>query len=109
MVKACEKQSRLFAKEYNVNLYRSFVSLPGVAIKVGFRYLENYPVFIPSEEDYKLFRTTPGGQSILFTLEAIAGITKIKQREFGLDALTVQSIFSLDASFMVSILFIYNV
>ncbi len=65
------------------------------------RYMGDTEIYMPCEENYKLLREkTPGGQSLIITMEALAGITKIHQQEYGENALTCQSIFSLDASLM---------
>ena len=73
-------------------------SLPGAAVSIAFKnYLKNVEIHIPSRSSYTLLRdNTPGGQSLLFTLQAIAGVTPIREAEFGSSAEVCQSIFSLE-------------
>ncbi|MCP4393483.1 MAG: hypothetical protein GY804_04345 [Alphaproteobacteria bacterium] len=99
-VAAAEKQNKIFFEEYSVQLYRSNCSIPSVAVKIGMQYMNENEIFIPCESSYKLFRQTPGGQSLIITMEALAGITKIREYEFAEEALTCQSIFSLDANLL---------
>lgn len=97
-VNACEKQSKLYYDQFNINIYRCYHSLPSVAIKIAFREIKT-PVYIPSRETYKLMREKMiGGQSLLIQLEAIANVSKIRYREFGEESLFCKSIFSLDSS-----------
>jgi hypothetical protein len=100
LVKACEKTSEIFHDEYSINIYRCYQSLPSVAIEVAMRYMEETELYIPDERIYELLQKTPGGQSLIFTMEAIKDITRIRSGEYGEDAQLVKSIFSLDATLM---------
>ena len=97
---ASERQLKIFQDKYKICIYRDYVSLSSIAIKIAFSYLDAYPVFVPAKELYQELAKTPGGQSIIFQREAIGGITKIRPHIYGKNAETMQSIFSLDASLM---------
>ena len=103
-VQCCEDMSRWFYNRFERLLYHH-ISIPSLAITITFRDIikvqEKPPVevYTPSEATYRAIQEkVPGGASILFSLEAVAGETKIKKQEFGDDALLCKSIFSLDAS-----------
>lgn len=97
-VQAAEKVSKTFMKTFDIQLYRCYPSIPSVAVAVAFqKYLTDVPIYIPSKQCYELIRdSTPAGQSILFTLEALKGKTKIREDEYGSNSLTCQSVFSLE-------------
>jgi hypothetical protein len=96
-VKASEITSRKFFDNYNVQLYREHTSIPSVGLVEAFHYLKDVDIFVPSENTYKLLKEkTCGGQSIIFQMEALKDITKIREYEFGPDARTCKSVFSLE-------------
>ena len=102
-VVACERLSRAFYRQFGRLLYR-YPSIPALGVTVAFRDYMNkagVEVYVPSQFTYEaILEKVPGGASILFSLEAVAGKTKIREQEFGSQARLCQSIFSLDANLL---------
>lgn len=106
---AVEKLSRCFYKQFGRLLYM-YPSIPSLGVTVAFRDFLNpagCEVYVPSKYLYEsIIRSVPGGASLIFSLESVAGSTRIREAEFGQASRTVSSIFSLDASKFYS--FVYS-
>ena len=95
-VKAAHQVYETFFDTYGIQLYREHVTLPGAAIRVAFQYLGDTKIYVPSEFSYKLMREKlVGGPSVLFNLLGLQG-SKLKEKEFGAEARTLKSVFSLE-------------
>ena len=101
-LESAEKQARMFYAEFGKNLF-TYSSLPAVSVAIAFdNYLNKAGVnlFVPTKQTYLDCLSVPAGQSILITMEAIGGLTPIRQREFGASALIAQSAFSWDGNLL---------
>lgn len=79
LVHCMDVLSGIYHKKYDVNLYREYIGLPGLAMSIALKKLGDHALYVPSTRSYELLRKgLVGGASILHTLVGEAGLTRLK-------------------------------
>lgn len=74
-LEALEKM-RDFYTQYEIDIFKDALSLPGVSMKYVIRTSESELLYAPNLEDYQMLKdSVTGGPSIVFTRYHEAGVT----------------------------------
>ena len=100
LLKAIDHQVALF-KENGLDMLKDAPSLPGLGLKFGMENLHGvFHTFGPEQGElaHLIYDSIVGGPSLVFCRYAEAGVTSIRQPDYGDEALTCGSIHGFDAN-----------
>ena len=101
MLEAVKNQCKFFI-ERGIDMFKDACSLPGISSKYVFKNSPNAKFMLFSNSDADIFKSLKhqftGGPPIIFHREAHSGESKIKERQYGDDAHTVENIVGYDAN-----------
>ena len=101
-LEALQTMTAFYQKEMHVDMFKQAISLPGLTLRILFDSVQDTDAFFQlfGQKDEDMCRLVKdqivGGPSIIFHRYHEAGITKLREWDYGTDAKTCQSILGLD-------------